>query len=85
MPPKVFFLSEMVQQDQSVQNKYKEEDEIHFRNCYLNVFGRFNPVTQLNRVPSWMCGPSLMKVGQGILELLNVNGFGTFDPGDLDL
>ena len=31
----------------------------------------------------WMCGPSLRKVGQDILELLIENVFGTFDPGDL--
>jgi len=35
--------------------------------------------------PRWMYGPSLMKVGQGVLELLIGNGFDTFDPGDLDL
>jgi len=31
-----------------------------------------------------MCGPSLRKVGQGVIELLIGNGFGTFDPGDFD-
>ena len=30
-------------------------------------------------------GPKLRKLGQGVLELLNGNGFETFDPGDLDL
>jgi len=35
--------------------------------------------------PGLICGPSLRKVGQGVLKLLNGNGFGTFDPGDLDL
>ena len=33
----------------------------------------------------WMCGPSLRRVGQGILYLLNGNSVGTFDPDDLDL
>ena len=28
----------------------------------------------------WMCGLSLRKVGQGILQLLIGNGFGRFDP-----
>jgi len=32
-----------------------------------------------------MCGPGLRRVGKGVLELLIGNGFGTFDPGDLDL
>jgi len=31
-----------------------------------------------------MCGPGMRKVGQGVLELLIKNGFGTFDPSDLD-
>jgi len=31
-----------------------------------------------------MYGPSLRRVGQGILELVNRNVFGTFDLGDLD-
>ena len=35
--------------------------------------------------PGRMCGPILRKVGQGVLELLIGNSFGTFDPGDLDL
>ena len=33
----------------------------------------------------WICGPSMRRVGQCVLELLIGNGFGTFDPGDLDL
>ena len=37
------------------------------------------------RHPGWMSGPSLMRVGKGFLELLIGNGFGTFDPGDIDL
>jgi len=32
-----------------------------------------------------MCGQSLRKVGQGVLELLIGDDFITFDPGDLDL
>jgi len=32
-----------------------------------------------------MCGPSLRKVDQGVLELLIRNSFDTFDAGDLDL
>ena len=48
-------------------------------NCYLND----------QKVPEdlehLLCEESLRKVGQGILELLIGNGFGTFDPGDLDL
>jgi len=35
--------------------------------------------------PGWMCGLSLRKVGQGILELLIGYVFGTFDLSDLDL
>jgi len=35
--------------------------------------------------PGRMCGLSLRKLGQGNLKLLVGNGFGTFDPGDLDL
>mgnify|MGYP000567873943 FL=1 len=62
------------------------EKEIHFRHCYLNGLTDLIPVTlTFNLVtPGWMCGPSLRRVGQGILVLLNRNGFGTFDPGDLD-
>jgi len=62
------------------------EKEIHFRHCYLNGLADLIPVTlTFNLVtPGWMCGPSLRRVGQGILVLLNRNGFGTFDPGDLD-
>jgi len=54
------------------------EEKNPYRNCYLNVFGRFDP-GDLNLWPSqigllcylgWMCGPSLRKVGQGVLELL---------------
>ena len=65
-------------------------------NCYFNTFGKFDWVTltfdlgtrKLKRFlcyPEWMCGTCLRRVGQGILQLLNGNGFGTFDPGDLDL
>jgi len=32
-----------------------------------------------------MSGPSLRKVGQGVLKLFIGNSFDTFDPGDLDL
>ena len=57
------------------------EEEIHFRNCYLNGFGTFdlvtltfNPVTPKSIgflcCPGQMCEPSLRKVGQGVLELL---------------
>jgi len=57
------------------------EEEIHFWNCYLNGFGRID-TGDLDLWPSdptliWflcytgqMCGPSLRKVGQSILELL---------------
>ena len=30
--------------------------------------------------PGWTCGSSLRRVGKGVLELLDGNGFGTFDP-----
>ena len=30
------------------------------------------------------CGPSLRKVGLGVVELLIRNCFSTFDPGDLE-
>jgi len=49
----------------------------------------FDPVTPVSIgflcYPRWMCGPSLRKVGQGVLELLIGSGFDTFDFGDLDL
>ena len=65
-------------------------EEIHFRNCYLNSFGKFDPGDlgfwssdpNINRVPLlprmdvWT---SLRRVGQGILQLFIGNGFGTFD------
>ena len=35
--------------------------------------------------PWWIYGPSLRKVGQGLLQLLIGNSFGIFDNGDLDL
>jgi len=57
------------------------EEEIHFRNCYLNGFGSFDPVTltfdsmtptSLGFLccPGQMCKPSLRKVGQGVLKSL---------------
>ena len=72
------------------------EEEFHFRNCYLNSFVRFDPgdldiwpsdpkIIAFLCYPGWMCDPSLRKVGQGILQLLNGKGFDTFDSGDLDL
>jgi len=49
----------------------------------------FDPVTPKSLeflcYPGWICGPSLKKVGQDVLQLLIGNNFGTFDPGDLDL
>ena len=33
----------------------------------------------------WMSGQSWRKAGQGVIELMIWNGFGTFNPGDLDL
>ena len=48
----------------------------------------FDPVTLVSIgflcYLGWMCGTSLRKVGQGVIELLIGNGFDTFDPGDLD-
>jgi len=35
--------------------------------------------------PGWMCGLSLRKVGQGVLQLLIGNVFGTFDLSNLNL
>ena len=44
----------------------------------------FDPVTPKSIgflcYPGWMCGPSLRRVGQGVLELLIGNGFRTIDP-----
>ena len=66
-------------------------------NCYLNNLKHFWliwprwpwPLTPKSIgflcCPGWMCGPCLRKLGQGVLELLIGNSFGTFDPGDLDL
>ena len=54
-------------------------EEIHFRNCYLNGFGTFDPgdfdiMTQkFLHHQGWMCGPSLREVRQGVLELLTGN------------
>ena len=75
MSPEVVFLSQMFCTTGLVQNKLHKE-EIHFLKSYLN---------RVSLLPGWMCGPSLRRVGQGILELLNGNCFGTFDPCDLDL
>ena len=97
MPLKVLFfvkdvLHNWISQSKKVAQMYVEE--IHFRNCYLNGFGTFDPgdfdiMTQKSigflHHQGWMCGPSLRTVGIGVLELLIGNGFGTFDPGDLDL
>ena len=52
------------------------EEDIHFRNCYFNGFGRFDhgdldlvtPILIGFLCYGWMCGPSLLKVGQGVLE-----------------
>jgi len=76
------------------------EEEIHFGKLLLKqseivlehltmVTLTFDPVTPKSigflSYPEWMCGRRLMKVGQGVLELLIRNGFRTFGPGDLDL
>ena len=70
------------------------EEEVHFRNCYLNGFGIFDPgdlwpsdptinkVLLLLKMDVWT---NLRKVGQGVLEFLIGNSVYTFDPGDLDL
>jgi len=58
-----------------------------------NHFGTFDLLTlTFDPVPQkslgFLCYPgglSLRRVGQSVLELLIRNGFGTFDPGDLDL
>ena len=76
------------------------EEEIHFGKLLLKqsetllthltqVTLTFDPLTPKSIgflcCPRWMCGPCLRKLGQGVLELLIGNSFGTFDPGDLDL
>ena len=72
------------------------EEEIYFRNCYLNCFDTLDPgdldlepsdpkSIRHHCYPGWMCGTSLRKVGQGVLELLIRNGFDTIEPGNLDL
>ena len=47
----------------------------------------FDPVTQKSIgficYQRWIRKPSLRKVGQGVLQVLIVNGFGRFEPGDL--
>ena len=52
------------------------------RNCNLNGFDR-DLLIGFFCYPGWMCVPSLMGVGIGTLELLNRNGFDTFDPCNL--
>jgi len=98
MPPKVFFVTDVLynwisQFKISCTNVWRRNS---FWNSYINSFGRFDPVTlTFNPVtpqsmgflccPGRMSWPSLRRVGQGILDLLNGKGFGTFDPGDIDL
>ena len=84
MPPKVFFCHRSFVQ---LNSKFK----ISCTNSKLLLKGFWQiwpqwpwPLIGFLCHPGWMCGPSLRRVGQGILELLNGNGFGTFDPGDLD-
>ena len=71
------------------------EEEIHFEKLLLKQSDMvlthlsFDPVT-LGSIgsmccPGQMCGPSLRKIGQGVLKLLVGNGFGTFYCCDLDL
>ena len=70
------------------------EEKKYFRNCYLNGFDTFDPGdldlwpndTKLNRVsllPRMIVWTLFEEVSQGVFELLNWNGFGTFDLGDL--
>ena len=92
MPPKVYFCYRCFVQ---LNSNYKIQmyEEVNFRNCYLNGFGWFLPSdldlwpqnTGFLCYPGWMCRPSLRKVPQGVLELLNGKGFETFDPSDLDI
>ena len=66
------------------------EEEIHFGKLFLKQFEMVLEHLTPKSIgficcPGEMCGPSLRKVGQGVLELLIQNGFGTFDHSDLDL
>ena len=75
-------------------------EEINFGKLFLKQFEMvleyltletltFDPVTPKSIgflcYPGWMYGPGMRKVGQGVLELLIGNRFGTFYPSDLDL
>ena len=56
------------------------EEEIHIWNCYLNL--TFDPKIKsigFLGYPGRMCGPTLRKVGQGILEILIGNEEVTHD------
>ena len=59
------------------------QEEIHFRNCYLDRFGTFDPVTPVSIwYPRWMCGPSLRKVDSRVIDrkrFLHILQL-TFDP-----
>ena len=72
------------------------EEEIHFEKLFLKQFEMvlehltlvtltFDPKRGFLCYPGWMCELRLRKVGQGILELLIGNVFGTFDLSDLNL
>ena len=100
-PQRFFWHRCFVKLDRSVQNKLHKcmKKKLILGNCYFNNLKQFWPIwpwwpwplTQWpNSIgflccPGRMCGPILRKVGKGILELLIWNGFGTFDPDDLDL
>ena len=64
-------------------------DRKRFWHNLTSVILTFDPVTPRSIGficnPGWMCGPGIRKVGQGVLELLIGNVFGTFDHGDLDI
>ena len=69
-------------------NKFEEGRSRHSRvidrKPFLAHFTlTFDPVTPISIeficYPGWMCGPSLRKVDQDVLQLLIVNGFGRFD------
>jgi len=75
------------------------DEEIHFWKCLFKQFEMvlehltlvaltFDPLSPRSKwficYPGRTCGSSLRKVGQGVLEFLIGNGFGTFNPSDLD-
>ena len=90
-PLKLFFCHRcFVPLDKPVPNKLHKCMKKKFisGNCSLKMFWNIWPWWPWPLTPKsigWMCGLSLRKVGEGVLELLIGKGFGTFDLSDLAL